>query len=105
LDQQVSKVGVDAPIAHRVGVGQGVARNAAPNTHVIELGLIGTQTSFDIAQAFAIRQLGKGHAEKLIPTGEALEFVVATITFDAFLKLEPGEVVRQLRKDRFAAIH
>src|SRR5690349_2964346 len=53
-DQQVSEVGINAPIAHRVGVGQRVARDASANAHVIELGLIGPQTSFDVAQAFAI---------------------------------------------------
>jgi hypothetical protein len=36
-NQHLCEVGVNAPIAYRVGVGQRVARNAAPNAHVIEL--------------------------------------------------------------------
>src|SRR2546425_5186343 len=54
LDQQLGKVGVDAPVAHRVGVRQRVARNATANAQVIELGLVRAQTSFDVAQALAI---------------------------------------------------
>jgi len=38
---------------------------------------------FDIAQAFAPGELGEGQTEKLIPAGEALHFVIATVTFHA----------------------
>jgi hypothetical protein len=36
------------------------------DAQMVELGLMGTQTGFDIAQAFAECQLCEGHAEKLI---------------------------------------
>src|SRR5437660_553128 len=53
-DQQLSKVGVDAPVAHRVGVRQSVARDATANAHVIELRLLSAQTGFDVAQTLAV---------------------------------------------------
>ena len=65
------EVGVDAPVAHRVGIGQGVARDAAANAHVIELARLRSQTRFDVAQALAIGQLRERHAQELIEAGEA----------------------------------
>jgi len=56
-DQRLSEVGVNAPIATLVGIGQSTARDSAPDTHVVELALLRTQTRFDIAQAPSISQL------------------------------------------------
>ncbi len=61
-DQGLSEVGMDAPVAQLVGVGQGAARYIAPDAHVVELGILGTQTGLDVAQALAIGELGEGHA-------------------------------------------
>jgi len=36
---------------------------------MIELGFLGTKTSFDIAEAFALSELSKGQTKELIPTG------------------------------------
>jgi len=54
-DQTLSEVAVDAPIPSRVGVGQGIARYSRAKTQVIALGRLSAKTSFDIAQALAIR--------------------------------------------------
>jgi len=43
-----------------VGVGQRVARNLPPETHMIELGLLGAETGFDIAETFSVGELSKG---------------------------------------------
>jgi len=43
-----------------VDVGQRVAGNLSPEAHMIELGFLGTKTSFDIAEAFALSELSKG---------------------------------------------
>ena len=53
-NQHLREVGVDAPIAYRVRMGQGIARDLAANAEMIELGLLRAQASFDIAQALAI---------------------------------------------------
>ncbi len=44
LDQHLGKVLVDSPIAHLVGVSQGVARDLAANAHVVELVPSSSQT-------------------------------------------------------------
>ena len=59
LDQDLSEVGVDAPIAHLIGVGQSIARDGAANSHVIELLRCGAKTRFDISETFSKSQLSK----------------------------------------------
>lgn len=66
-DQVLGEIGVDAPVAPLVGVRQGGARHRVAEAHVIELGAEGAQAGLDVAQAFAVGQLGKGHGEKLLP--------------------------------------
>jgi hypothetical protein len=52
----LGEVGINSSVANLVGVGQGIARNLSPEAHMVELGLLGVQTSFDIAQAAAIME-------------------------------------------------
>ena len=56
----------------RKSSGQSAAGNVATDTEVIELGLMRTQTSFDVAQALAIIQLCECHAEELIEMRKCL---------------------------------
>src|SRR2546429_58275 len=86
-NQNLSEIGVDPPVAVLVGVGQRVARNLSPETHMIELGLLSAKTSFDIAEAFAIGELSKSQTEELIPAGEIFDVAIALVALDANLKL------------------
>ena len=56
-DQRLGEVGMDAPVAPLVGVGQGGAGDAPADAHVVELGVLGAQAGLDVAQALAIGQL------------------------------------------------
>ena len=76
-NQFLGEVAVNAPVANLVGVGQRVARNLPPETHVIEFGLLGAQTGFDIAQAAAIGELSEQETKELIPTREVLDVNVS----------------------------
>ena len=58
-DQQLREVGINAPVAHLICIGQSIARNLAAKAHVIEFGRSHTEASLDISQAFAIGQLSK----------------------------------------------
>ena len=40
-DQRLGEIGIDAPIAPFVGIGQGGARDMPADAHVVELGLLG----------------------------------------------------------------
>ena len=65
-DQVLCEVGIDPPVAHRVGIGQGVAGDRTAETEMVEFGRLRTQTRFDVAQALAPGQLRKRQAQILI---------------------------------------
>jgi len=72
---------------------------------VIELGLLGAETSFDVAQAAPISELRKDEAEELIPTREIFDVAIALVAIDANLKLVGREEIQKLRKNGSAKIH
>jgi hypothetical protein len=72
---------------------------------VIKLGLLGAQTSFDIAQAAAISKLRKHQAEELIPTREVLDVPIALVAIDANLKVVSRKKIQKLRENTAAKIH
>src|SRR5271157_624897 len=65
----------------------------------------GAQTGLDIAQAFAIGELRKRHAQKLVPAGKTADLVVALIALDGTAKLVRRNEIHQLREHRLALIH
>jgi len=72
---------------------------------VIEFLLVATEAGLDIAEAFAIGELGEGHAEELIPAGEGLDFVVTLVAFDALAEFVDGKKIQELRENGFAKVH
>ena len=72
---------------------------------MVELRAARTQAGSDVAQTFAIGQLGKGQTEKLISAGKAADFVIGTIAGDAALKLLGMNPVEQLGQNEFAGVH
>src|SRR5208282_1991220 len=104
-DEQAGKVGVDAPVALLVGVGQGVARDGAPKAHVIKLRRMRAQAGFDVAQTLAISELRKSQREEWIEAGNTLYLVVAMVTIYATAKFGERKQVHQLSKNRPATVH
>jgi len=104
-NQDLSEIGVDPPVAVFVGVCQRVARNLAPEAHMIELGLLSTKTSFDSAETFAIGELSKRQTKELLPAREIFDVAIALVPLDANLKLVGGEEVHELRENRSALVH
>jgi hypothetical protein len=72
---------------------------------MIEFGLLGTKTSFDVAQAAAISELSEQQAKELIPTREILDVTIALVAIDANLKLVSREEIQKLRENTSAKIH
>src|SRR5260370_4453668 len=64
-----------------------------------------TQAGFDVAQALAVGQLGKGHRKKLIPAGETTQPAVAIVTLDNAPEIAHRKEAYQLGEDRAALIH
>lgn len=97
LDECMSKVGVDSPVANLVGVGQGVARNRAAKTHMIKLLRSCSQTRFDVSETLSIRKLRKRQSQELIPARKTFDLVVAVITLHTTAKLvSRGNKIHQL---------
>ena len=72
---------------------------------MIKLGLLGTQTGFDIAETFAVGGLSEGQTKELIPAGEFFDVAIALVAIDANLKLVSGEEVHELRENGSALVH
>src|SRR5438093_2296968 len=104
-DQHLGKVPIDAPVAHLVGVSQGVAGDFAANPHVVKLPASSAQTRLDVPETFAIGELSKGHRQKLVPARKALHFVVAVVAIDTEAKLVGRQKLYQLRKYCCPSIH
>jgi len=80
LNQAHGEIGEDAPVTLFVGIGEGGPGNPATDAQVVKLGLVGTQTGFNIAQALSISQLREGHTEKLVEMGKSFGGVVGRKT-------------------------
>jgi hypothetical protein len=72
---------------------------------MVEPPTLGSQADDNVAQAFAVRKLRKDHAQKLIPTGEALDAMIASVSRDALPELSRGKMVEQLSEDGSSAVH
>ena len=104
-DQDLGEVGVDAPVAVLVGLGQGGSGDPSPDAHVIQLGANGSQARLDVAQTLPERQLREDHAEKLIEAGELLDLVLSSIPADSLSEIVHGDMLEQLREDGLAVVH
>jgi hypothetical protein len=61
-NQQLGKVGVNAPVADLIGVGQSVAGDGPANAQLVKPGRGRAQAGLNIAQALALGELSEGHA-------------------------------------------
>ncbi len=77
LDQAHSEIHVDAAVALLVGIGKRTLGDVASYAQMVELGLVGAQTCFDVAQTLTVSQLCESHAQKLIEMRE-LECWIST---------------------------
>src|ERR1039458_6918172 len=72
---------------------------------MIQLALQRTQTGFDVAQTFAVGQLGEGHGQILIPARQLLQVAITTVAGDALLELLMRKELDQLGKDSAPSVH
>src|SRR5664279_6603921 len=104
-NERLGQVGIDAPVAHRIRIGQGVAGYAAADAHVIELARLCSQASFDVAQAFSVGKLRERHAEILIEARKRFDFVFAPVTRYAATKRRQWQMLHDLRENQLAHDH
>ena len=104
-DQTLREVGPDAPIARFVGIGQGRAPHRFAKPHVVELGGLGRQTGFDVAQALPVSQLGKGHNPELLRATQRAHSFVALVASHVPGEGRPRQKVHQLGEQHLACVH
>lgn len=104
-DQALRKVCVDAPIAHRIRIGERIACDRRANPEVVQLRALGAQTRLDVAQALPKGQLGKRHAQKLIQARKRLHLPLARITTHDASKRVQRQMLHDLRKHQLSRIH
>ena len=105
LNQHLSKVGEDAPVAFFVGVGQGAASDRMAQTAVVEFGADSMEASGDVAQTLAIGELGKSHGQKLFVSGERAHATVAAVASDTLVQFVLGQLVHELSKHGSSFVH
>ncbi len=58
-DQSLRKIGIDPPIAHLVGMGEGVPGDRPTESHVVELGLGHPEAGLEVPQTLPVGELAK----------------------------------------------
>ena len=104
-DQYMGKIRIDSPVSFLVCIGKSASRDLASNASVIEFGFLGTQTCFDIPQAFPVGDLCESHAEELIETKESPDLIIASIPPDATVEFASWQEVHQLRENNPSRVH
>jgi len=72
---------------------------------MVELCGLCRETRFDVAQAFPVGELSKGHTTKLPGTTQGSNAVIAAVTRDDPGKGRPRQEVHELSEQRLAGVH
>jgi len=104
-NEGLSQIGIDAPVASLISVGQSGSRHRMMKSEVIKFAGYGTQAGFQVPQALAMRQLRECHTEPLVPTREMANVPVRLVACDAALKLAVRNKVHQPRENHPALVH
>lgn len=105
-DQALREVGVHTPVALLVGIGQRASRDGSgAKSQVVDLLGYRPKTRLDVAQTLAVGELRKGHAEELVPAGEALHSTVAVAPPDQPPERVPRQVVHELSENGASLVH
>ena len=105
VDKDSGKIGIDAPVAMLVRVGQGAAGDPAAEAAMIKPAGDRSEADFDVAQALSEGQLGEGETQELVPTRKALDLIMTAVARHAAIELMSGDKIHELREDRTACVH
>ena len=105
LDEDLSKVGEDTPVALFVGLGQRAAGGGLAETAMIEFGAEGSETGLDVAETFTPGELSERQHEEMFVSGECTDAEVALITGDTLVKVVFGKEIQKLGEDGATFVH
>lgn len=94
-DQVLGKLGTDAPVAARVGIGQGGTSYWLAQPHVIELLGLRCETALDVALSLPVKELSEGHDAELLGAGQRADAMVAVISLHNAEEDRPRQEVHQ----------
>jgi hypothetical protein len=103
-DQVLGQIGVNAPVTCFIGFRQSGASNRTRQTQLRPSTGDCVQARFNVAQAFAMGQLGEYQTNKLCPAGEMPNFVIAAVPTHTAVKLLSVDHRENLRKNERALI-
>ena len=103
-DEHLGQVGVNAPVAMLVGVGQVRAGHVAAKAHRVEVRGV-AQAGLDIAQTLPKSHLGKGHRQKLIASGKGARRPRHRVAGNAACKFFGVEQVDNLTENGSSGVH
>jgi hypothetical protein len=72
---------------------------------MIKLRTAGVEAGFDVAQTFPPGQLGEGHTDELLPTGEVVDFLVAGVAMNTALELLGVDLIQELGQNKTTGMH
>ena len=104
-NEPIGKLGIDAPVALLIGLGQRVACDGATKARVIEFGLDSIQTGFDVAKGMSIPELSKCHAKVLIEAGEMSGTIISLVLADTAIAIASRQGVHELREEIRSGVH
>src|ERR1022692_2347919 len=104
-DQYLRQVVVDTPVPRAIGVGQRTVGDGRTKAHPIELVWARTQADFYVRQAIPVSDLGEGHGQELVPTGEVANPIVALVAVDTTAKLFAMNPVHDLTENWLFGAH
>ena len=104
-DEVQGKVFKDPAVSSLVGIGQSGAGNLAAKPCVVKLARVRAQAKLNVTKACSRCELGKHHAQELVPVREAERGVAPGIALDAIAKNRLWEVFVELRENKLAFVH
>ena len=94
-----------SPVPRFVGFGQGRSGYRFAKTGMIECFRLGVQTGGDVAQSLAPRQLGEGHADKLLATAKVPDARLGIVTLHQAVESLSVDQIEKLGQHKSAGIH
>ena len=104
-DQTLGELGVDAPVACFVCIGERGAAHRFAKAHVVELAGLSRETRLDVAQALSVGELRERHHAKLFRAGERAGSMIAAVALHDALEARPRQEIHDLCEQRLAGIH
>lgn len=105
LNENLTEVPIDTPVAEFICLSQCVARNSVTDTAHIQLVGDGRQARFDVPETVLVRVLRHAHDQELIVAGEVPDTIVPVVSGYAIVELTSWNEGHELGKHCASLVH